>query len=92
VGSATRRSNWLIGLLFHVRFHTIFLARDRAKPTGMTTKKQEPQQPPKKKKSDIEVRDLEPKEDSKAGSSKSQGEGKDQPRRTGEIDFMRGFD
>jgi hypothetical protein len=57
----------------------------------MTTKKQEPQ-PPEKKKSDVEVRDLEPKKDPKAGSSKSQGEGKDQPRRTGEIDFMRGFD
>jgi hypothetical protein len=58
----------------------------------MTTKKQEPQQTPEKKKSDIEVRDLEPKKDPKAGSSKSQAEGKDQPRRTGEIDFMRGFD
>jgi hypothetical protein len=57
----------------------------------MTTKKQEPQ-PPEKKKPDVEVRDLEPKKDPKAGSSKSQGEGKDQPRRTGEIDFMRGFE
>jgi hypothetical protein len=57
----------------------------------MTTKKQEPSAP-EKKKTDVEVRDLKPKLDPKAGSSRSQAGEKNQAGRTREIDFMRGLD
>jgi len=63
----------------------------RANSLGMMTTKQEPQ-PPEKKKSNVEVRDLKPKKDPKAGSNKSQTEEQNRSGRTGEIDFMRGVD
>jgi hypothetical protein len=43
---------------------------------------------PKKKKREIEVHDLTPKSDVKGGATKAE---KPAPRRTGEIDFMKGM-
>ena len=83
-----------IGLPFRERSPKIFLRRLAAFPSAQPgskpiriMKKRDPQ-PPEKKKSDVEVRDLEPKKDPKAGSSKSQVDGKNRPRRIGEIDIM----
>ncbi len=54
----------------------------------MSTKKQ-PSEPNDKKKSDLEVHDLKPAKDPKAGAGKPSTQNKNRPTKTGEVDFMK---
>jgi len=47
-------------------------------------------QPTKEEKKELKIRDLTPKEDKKGGASDAKEDEKSPPRRTGEIDFMKG--
>ena len=47
-------------------------------------------EPTKEEKKELKVRDLTPKEDPKGGASDAKKDKKPPPRRTGEIDFMKG--
>ena len=47
---------------------------------------------PEKKKPDLKVRDLKAKEDPKGGKADAKKDEKRPASRTGEIDFMKGFD
>ena len=48
-------------------------------------------EPTKEEKKELKIRDLTPKEDKKGGVSNAKKEEKPPPRRTGEIDFMKGM-
>jgi hypothetical protein len=56
----------------------------------MTANKQH-SEPSKKRKADLEIRDLKPPTDPKAGAAKPRAEGKGRAVKTGEIDFMKEF-
>jgi hypothetical protein len=47
-------------------------------------------EPTKEKKKELKIRDLNPKEDAKGGAPNAKKDEKPAPRRTGEIDFMKG--
>lgn len=64
-------------------------AQIHAGPVRTRMIKEKDHRPEKKKEPEQEVRDLPPKKDVKGGNSEENGRGST---RTGEVDFMRGYD